>query len=177
MMNNTFSHNRKIVIVTILFVLLQLSMSYAQPPDTVWTRSFLPCLENNAAIAIDTIPDGSFAVAGVKGGVSSGYLQRITNSGDTLWTRFLRDQGVRAIIDIMTTPEGDILFVGDGILQSEQLLTVVAGRFDSSGHEIWIRHYSDFSELYGINAAHSICSTHDNNFLVNASASFENIFI
>jgi hypothetical protein len=151
--------------------------SQAQPPDTLWTRSFLPCTENNSAIAIDTMPGGGFVVAGVKGGVSSGYLQRITNAGDTLWTRFLRDRGVRMIIDIMTTSAGDILFVGNGILQSEQLLTVVAGRFDSSGQEIWIRHYSEFSESYGINAVHSICSTHENTLLVNASADFANIFL
>jgi hypothetical protein len=157
-------------VLVLMGLLFCWSDAQCQPYETVWSRTHLPCETNDEANDIKPFLTG-FIVVGATyiDGLRNGFLQRLTEDGDTLWVRKLRPLGVHSIRECQITNQGDIIVVGLGGGSGIIGLKVAAGMFDSTGAEIWVRHYTEpqFHEVY---RGTSICLGVDNGYVVAASS-------
>ncbi|MBU1637244.1 T9SS type A sorting domain-containing protein [bacterium] len=151
---------------TFITLLCLFCTSYAQPPDTVWSRNYLDDSESSAASDIVALADGGFLVGGgADGAPQRGFLMRLNADGDTLWTRFPQESGFAWIWRVLVTLDGDYMFVGFGPPPGETSWYPAVGRYDSQGNEIWVHHYPD-SLYWWYDRAFAICEAHDGGFIV-----------
>jgi hypothetical protein len=88
---------RVLTLMSILMMLLQITNSYAQPPDTAWTRTY-GGTNVDLAVGAFQIPGEGFIIGGQSNsffGDDYDYLVVKTDLlGDTLWTRVFGEEGL-----------------------------------------------------------------------------------
>jgi hypothetical protein len=123
--------------------------------DTLWTRTFGGS-EWGRASAITSTPDGNFIVAGETYSLGRGkdevYLLKITEYGDTLWTKTYGNEYIDVSAQAITsTPDGNFIVAGTEIL-----------KITSYGDTLWTKTY--WGIYYA--TAYAITPTADGNFIV-----------
>jgi len=105
-------------------------LSYAQAPDTLWTRHYGYSAEDQAWQLKQT-NDGGFIVVGQTGSPLSIYLLRTDANGDTIWTRSFDYTGIDIGRSVESLDDGGFILTG---VSGESCLLI---RTDSLGNELW----------------------------------------
>jgi subtilisin-like proprotein convertase family protein len=101
--------------LALVFVLVLIgAVSYAQAPDTLWSRLYG---RSAGALAMYELPDSGFVLGGHCVPAGDGYRQvyviRTDANGDTLWTCQVGQAGRNEFAqDMVVTPSGDFVLVG-----------------------------------------------------------------
>jgi len=113
--------------LTIILLLSVATLTFAQPPDTLWTRTYggTSC---DYAYSVQQTTDGGYIMAGVTSSFGAGagdfYLVKTNSQGDRLWTR---------------TYGGNLLDYATSVQQTTDSGFIVAGYTESFGVD-----YQDF---------------------------------
>ena len=151
--------------LTVIVLLSLAALALAQPPDTLWTRTYGGS-NREIAFSVKQTTVGGYIVAGVTtsfGACSEDfYLVKTNSQGDTLWTRTYGgslDDGAYSIQQ--TTDEGYIV--------AGSTLSFGAGGYDfylvktnSQGDTVWTRTYGGSS----YDGANSVQQTLDGGYIV-----------
>ena len=116
------------LILAILFIVP--ICTYAQAPDTLWTRN-IGGAGYDEAWQLKQTPDGGFIIVGYTGTPEDIFLLKTDSNGDTLWTRsydYSTEDVGRSV-----EPLDDGGFILTGIAADSCVLL----RTDSLGNEIW----------------------------------------
>ncbi len=129
--------------------------------DTVWTRQY--GVENGSDYGMKILKTGDgYIIAGMKTKYSilnfTGWLLKIDENGDTLWTKTLLDSA--RIMSVCPVPGGG--FAITGTQSSGIYYKAFAAKTDSEGNLIWLNFYGDYADCFGL----SIISTSDNGFAI-----------
>ncbi len=116
--------------IIISFVLLSVPRLNAQPPDTLWTRTFDFSNEYEWPSAATATSDGGWILTGSWG--SFAMLIRLDGTGNVLWTRLGCDGS-----DILRTGDGGYLIAGRYYFGPQDYATLV--RTNSFGDTLWSR--------------------------------------
>jgi hypothetical protein len=147
MLRVPFSFTKQICCATFLLgvllssILLCTSLSFAQGPDTLWTRTF-GGNRTDLAFDIQLTSDGGYIIAGYSSSFSSGgaYLIKLNSAGESLWARDYRYTGIYRANSVVQTVDGGYIFTGN------TLVNPVLVKTDSIGNVTWIREYDG---IYG----------------------------
>ena len=129
----------------VLGIVLFPALFFAQQLDTLWTRSYggdsVDVFESAAPCA-----DGGFMLAGwtrsFGAGESDGWLVRINDDGDTLWTRTYGGTNWDYFQDVAERPNGGFIAGGASYMPgSNQGTYFWAVRAGSNGNQVWARNY------------------------------------
>ncbi|MBU0508666.1 T9SS type A sorting domain-containing protein [bacterium] len=140
----------KAAVVAIL--LLDLSIAFAQPPDTVWTRTIYAPHGSTEARAVYLTQDGGYAVAGMCCGhlppfhhywFYKAFVAKFTRAGDLSWSwedLWHGDGGSLGAHDILETPDGGFIIVGnDCFYGNDYDYSLWAARLTADGDPLWER--------------------------------------
>jgi hypothetical protein len=124
-----------------LFALLPL-LSFAQAPDTVWTRTY-GSGDYDFGYAVKETSDGGYILAGGYQGNQYAYIIKTNPYGDTLWSRkFGNGYDGRKFHDVVQTTDGGYACIGSGWIYQEADLWLV--KMDSLGDTLWTRVYEEW---------------------------------
>lgn len=127
--------------------------------DTLWTKAYGTGL-GDISSSVNQTYDGGYIVAGIWD--TAGILLRLTQQGDTLWTRQFYD-GYIFLYSVEQTADSG--FVATGVLESNDVnlnLQIYVVRVDKDGNILWEKNYGNAGADYG----HSVKVLPDNNFIV-----------
>ncbi|MFC1547198.1 T9SS type A sorting domain-containing protein [Candidatus Neomarinimicrobiota bacterium] len=134
-------------------------------PDTVWTKTY-GGEGNDKFYAIEAAVDGGFLLAGYTTSLGTdntdGWLVRIDENGDTLWTRTYVDTSYACIYSITATSDSGFVLAGrqsHGIHENVNYDMWLL-RVDKHGDLVWERTYGG----EGYDVAHCIRSFRDGGF-------------
>jgi hypothetical protein len=133
---------KTIVLLLVAIVLIEPLYTYAQAPDTLWTKSY--GVQGRIAECWDAVgsPDGGILTAGTitdPGYLSRIYVIKIDSDGDTLWTATYAERTAgRAIC---ATPDNG--YVVTGYYVTSEVYPIII-KTDSSGNELWSYIYEDW---------------------------------
>jgi hypothetical protein len=154
------------------------SFALAQPPDTLWTRSYAIGDFNAVHEVVQTNNDG-FVVAGTCCGtifhsvLASSYLLRTDRIGNEVWTRrYYGGSGMPApcaeLYDVIETHDGDIVAVGNYsisfVLPEPYAYYIV--KHQTNGDSLW-------SRIIAGGGAYSVQETSDGGFIIAGSGVFD----
>ena len=145
------------------YVFAGITASYGNPPndstsrhvyfirtnsvgDTTWTRYYAGGAQEEA-FSIVAMPLGGFLAAGWSTsygkGEYDGYLFRLKDNGDTLWTRLYQQNGNSRYYKIIPTTDNGYILAGlttaDNASKSKGLII----KLDANGNQLWERKYGD----------------------------------
>ncbi|TKJ42179.1 hypothetical protein CEE37_00440 [candidate division LCP-89 bacterium B3_LCP] len=110
-------------VVGIMFV------SYAQPPDTLWTQYFGGDYQDQGSSVRQTADDG-FIIAGFTLSYGAGYydawLVKTDTWGTIIWHRTFGGSDHEHASDVQQTPDGGYIIVGN------------TASFGAGGHDVWL---------------------------------------
>lgn len=150
----------------IFFILCIFSISFAQTPDTLWTKRY----GGKCGYAVRQTFDNGYFVAGQK--ISSErdhiWLLRTDEDGDTLWTRIYGDTTTSSTAyDMQITPDGGCIIVGEKAETWPNDLFLL--RVDRFGDTLWTKTYGNYGHAVG----YSIEKTSDGCFIIAGSVDSE----
>jgi len=117
--------------------------------DTLWTHYYAGKVAEYA-YSIAAMANGGFLANGwtlsFGHGEYDGWLFRLKDNGDTLWTRLYQNAGDTKLFKIMPTQDNGFVMAGyttqTGTCQSQGLLV----KLDADGNELWRKMYGDTTE-------------------------------
>jgi hypothetical protein len=133
-------------------LLILASLTFAQPPDTLWTRTY-GTDETEEAFGCVAMEDGGFVFAGISGnpGLENErvYVVRVDSFGDTLWTK--RFGEFRSIpghpgrywgaYSMCRASDGGLALTGYGEFLGDLSIYVFLLKMSSDGDSLWTRVY------------------------------------
>ncbi|MBU0690960.1 hypothetical protein KKH18_04010, partial [bacterium] len=148
----------------VLVILIGWIVGWTQPPDTVWSRTYLLCEESDYfTYDIGTLSNGDIISCGSTGSVyTEGFIMRLSADGDLVWHRYTRNWEGIVMTDIVIDENDDILFTGnqyDGI--------PLVGKISSNNDSLWSQTY-EFGNMPWIYFTWGICETPAGNFIIAA---------
>lgn len=136
--------------------------------DTLWTRTFGGS-EDDALTCIRTAPDGGYILAGYTSsfgaGMADGWLIKIDDGGDTLWTRTLGGAENDYIYSVWQSSDGGYILGGSTESFGAVNGDVYVVKTDSAGDMLWSRNYGGPGE----DGAASIKQTPDEGYIIAGS--------
>jgi hypothetical protein len=151
--------------LTVVLVLLVTTLTLAQPPDTLWTRTY-GGVRSDGAYSVQQTFDGGYIVAGYTYSFGSGnydfYLVKTNNRGDILWTRTYGGSSDDAAYSAQQTFDCGYIMAGStwSFGAGEEDFYLV--KTDRLGDTLWTRTYG--GRAYDI--AYSIQQTADGGYIV-----------
>jgi hypothetical protein len=125
-------------------LLIAASVAFAQPPDTLWTKT----VGGDSADISDFVqqtPDGGFIVAGVTFSYGAGdgdfWLIKTDENGDTLWTRIYGGSAWDEPYDLLLTDDGGYLLSGQTLSFGSGNTDMWLLKTDANGDSLWSRTY------------------------------------
>ncbi len=123
-------------------LLLGLSMLFAQPPDTLWTKTYGGA-EVDAGFAIQQTFDGGYIIAGHTisfgaGGVDV-WLIKTNENGETLWTRTYGSSVNEISVSVQQTTDTGYIIVGSRYPSSPGDTNVYIVKTRANGDTMWTR--------------------------------------
>ena len=149
--------------------------------DTLWTCQPYPCTINTGGVDIESIgsdvhqtSDGNYIVAGyrysntnsgITGLDDAGFLSKINNAGDTLWTKTYLLGDDSGISSVFEKSNGNFVFAGhtrELFPNYTDCRDLLLAETDHQGNIIWVKTYG-----YNCDAeANSIEEAHNGGFIV-----------
>ena len=158
-----------------LIMLTIVTMAFAQPPETLWTRTYGwdgGCYANSVQQAWG----GGFIVAGNRSPGALGadfYVVRIDDSGDTLWTRRYGWDLDDECHDLQPTADGGYILAGvcnQNFYSIPHFSDYCLMKMDSAGDTLWSHSYTK----YEVNEANAVQQTSDGGYILVGSACYPN---
>jgi uncharacterized delta-60 repeat protein len=145
----------------LIFISLNL---IAQPPDTLWTKTFGgPDWE--AAYSVQQTTDGGFIVAGQTNSYGTGgndmYLIKTDDMGDILWTRTYGSPGSENAYSVQQTLDGGYILAGKTTAVNGGSPDVYLVKTNDSGDTLWTRTYGGEDD----DDANSVIQTDDGYYI------------
>ncbi|MCX6641364.1 MAG: hypothetical protein NTW14_12945 [bacterium] len=138
-----------------LFALLSLTLlAAAQPPDTLWTRTFGGGIYDQG-YSVQQTSDGGYVIAGTTwsfgaGGVSDIYLIKTDANGDSVWTRTFGGSSADYGYSVQQTSNGGFVIVGKTVSYGAGYLDVYLIKTDANGDSVWTRTFGGSGTDVGI---------------------------
>lgn len=148
------------VIYSLLFLISSVGHSFAQIPDTLWSRSF-DWASVEIAYSVEVTFDGGYILTGYTGQYPNYdlFIMKLDSYGDSLWCKrygyYSRNEGfsIRELAD-----KGFVIAGATGAGVSDVYLI----RTDSLGDTLWTSVYGSSQH----EAGRSVCVTEDNCYIV-----------
>ena len=127
----------------LLFLILILSITYsiAQAPDTLWTRIYNGGVYSVGRSVCQTT-DGGYIIAGLTVLTGVGhivYLIKTDEDGDTLWTRTFGGGGTDEAMAVQQTIDGGYIIVGYTNTIGSGNYDILLIKTDGFGNELWTK--------------------------------------
>jgi len=136
--------------ITILFWAIGL---YAQPPETLWTKTY-GGVEIDAGFSIQQTFDGGYIIAGHTTSFGAGgvdvWLIKTNENGETLWTRTYGSGVNEACVSVQQTSDSGYIIVGSRYTSSPGDTNVYIVKTRANGDTIWTRTYGGTSSDKGL---------------------------
>jgi hypothetical protein len=141
-------------------------LALAQPPDTLWTRTYGGS-DYDKAYSVQQTVDGGYIMAGCTGPyyyLTDIYLVKTNSSGDTLWTRTDRHTMEDWGHSVQQTADGGYIVAGRTGIEGCDVYLV---KTDSSGDTLWTRAYDGQpGDNWASDRAYSVQQTTDGGYIV-----------
>ena len=146
--------------IFILFFALGAGNSFAQSPDTLWTK-LIGGKGNEQAYCIQQTSDGGFIITGKTtssgAGKSDVYLVKTDNNGNVLWTKTYGDNGDDWGTWVQQTSDGGYIIVcgttsslyHNSLMNVRSVWDVYLIKTDAKGKEQWGGQYNLITNIYG----------------------------
>ncbi|MCK5640927.1 MAG: hypothetical protein KAJ19_09025, partial [Gammaproteobacteria bacterium] len=122
--------------VIVLSVLYFITISFAQAPDTLWTRAFGGSV-HDWGWSVQQTTDGGYIIAGKTSSYGAGssdvYLIKTDSLGDTLWTRTFGGSAQDRGWSVQQTTDGGYIITGEKAAFGDVYLI----KTDSLGDTLW----------------------------------------
>ena len=145
-------------------VLLVLTLS-AQPPDTLWTRTYGGS-SNDRGYSVGITSDGGYIITGETYSFGAGgydlYLIKTDSLGNTIWTKTYGGSSNDYGYSVQRTTDGGYIIVGSTYSGSATTFDVYLLKTDSLGDSLWARTFGGPYSDYG----HSVQETKDHGYIV-----------
>ncbi|MFC2092743.1 T9SS type A sorting domain-containing protein [Bacteroidota bacterium] len=134
---------KKLIFIFILFILTTIT-TYAQAPDTLWTKTYGGSQMDRGWYVRETF-DGGFIILGITEsfgtGVTSYYIIKTDSFGDTLWTKIYRGGYSDWVSTIQQTSDSGYILVGalESLDAHETDLYII--KTNSIGDTLWTKTY------------------------------------
>jgi hypothetical protein len=147
-----------------LFVLIAPSLAIAQPPDSLWSRTFGGS-GNDYCYSVQQTSDGGYILAGRTDSYGAGHddfwIVKTDANGDTLWTSTFGGDGDDECRSVQQTSDGGYILAG-----YERSWTAFSDgwlvRADANGDSLWSRNFNAGGNDY----FKSVLQTPDGGFAV-----------
>lgn len=147
----------KIIVCLMLNTLLP-AFCIAQPPDTMWVKTY-GWSGSESGSWVEQTPDKGYIIAGSSG--NDIWLLKTDFLGDTLWTKIYGGYQYEQSGSVQQTGDGGYIVTGGtGSFSSSVDLWIL--RTDSIGDTLWAKTYGDTGWDYG----HALQITNDGNYIV-----------
>jgi hypothetical protein len=156
------------------------SLSLAQAPDTLWTKTYGGTLREDAWEVQQTV-DGGYIIVGETESFTSAqvhaWLLKTDSLGDTLWTRTYGGQNSTRGYSVQKTTDGGYVFVGYIVYYGSTPADVYLVKTDSLGDTLWTRTYGGTHDEKG----RSVKQTSDGGYIIagtkRAGSYYDDVFI
>jgi hypothetical protein len=148
-----FSNKAAFTFLTI-FIFFQ-SSSFAQAPDTLWTKTF-GGVYVDVGHSVQETTDGGYIITGLINGLSPGYanvwLIKTDSSGDTLWTKSYGGNLEDYARSVKQTTNGGYIIAGNTQSFGAGLNDFWLIRTDASGDTLWTKTFggTSYEECFSI---------------------------
>jgi hypothetical protein len=159
----------KTTVLRFLIIFLLVSTVFAQPPDSLWTRSFRHNLNfSTQAFAVCSTSDEGFLVVGRAEclGADSILAIRLTAAGETAWTRTYGYSAGATARAVIQTHDGGFALAGSARPSGDSLARAFVVRIDDAGLLLWSRAFTSTMR----DTAFAIVETPDGNFVLTGKA-------
>ena len=156
---------KKSIFLTVLLALFSVSMVFADPGDTLWTRTYGGDRIDRGFSAQQTT-DGGYIIAGYTQSFGAGgndvYLVKTDANGDTLWTRTYGASSADEAYSVQQTTDGGYIIAGRTYSFGHGGYDVWLLKTDAAGDTLWTRCYGGSESDYG----ESVQQTSDGGYIV-----------
>ena len=148
--------------LTIIILLSLAPLILAQPPDTLWTRTY-GGNGYDAAYSAQQTADGGYIVAGsFSAGGYDFYLIKTNSQGDTLWTRTYGGGSEDDACSVQQTTDGGYIMAGWTYSFGAGQVDFYLVKTNTQGDTIWTRTYGGS----GNDGAYSVQQTTDGGYIL-----------
>jgi len=139
----------------VFILLLSTALTLAQPPDTLWTRTYGGSF-NDQAYSVRQTTDGGYIVAGYTESFGVGYgnfyLVKTNSQGNTLWMRTYGGSDREGASSVQQTTDGGYIVVGYTESFSTGYSDIYLVKTNTDGDTLWTHTYggSQFESAYSV---------------------------
>ncbi|MCX6641076.1 MAG: T9SS type A sorting domain-containing protein [bacterium] len=145
-----------------LFALLSLSLSAtAQPPDTLWTRTFGGS-DADIGYSVQQSSDGGYVIVGYMDYNGAVYLIKTDAAGNEVWQRIFGEDDYAVGYSVQQTSEGGYIIAGTTSDISPSTPDVYLIKTDATGNLIWQRTFGGSGSDWGL----SVQQTTDGGYII-----------
>jgi hypothetical protein len=150
--------------ITFIGIPLLITLSFAQAPDTLWTKTY-GGLDYDYGESVQQTTDGGYIVAGFTfsygAGLDDVWLIKTDENGDTLWTKTYGGPLYDAGFSVQQTPDSGYIVVGMVDATSSTGMVYLI-KTDSSGDTLWTRRFGGGGKENG----YSVQQTADGGYII-----------
>ncbi len=154
-------HSTPIFTVSVLLI----TLCFAQPPDTLWTRTYGGA-DNDYAYSVQQTLDRGYIIVGETwsygAGESDVWLIKTNSLGDILWAKTFGGTSRDGGLSVDLTIDGGYIIVGATFSYGAGNGDVYLIKTDSLGNVLWTRTYGDS----GWNVGYSVLQTTDDGYII-----------
>lgn len=136
----------------LLLALCLCSFQYAQPPDTLWTRTYGGAHDDAGSSVIKTVDNG-YLVTGTTASFGAGdrdiYVVKTDSMGNTQWTKTYGGTGLEIGTSAQQTLDYGFIITGWTESFGAGSCDIYVVRIDSLGDTLWTRTYGGANAEYG----------------------------
>ena len=151
--------------LTVILLLSIARLTLAQPPDTLWTRTYGGSSDEEA-YSVQQTTDGGYIMAGYTYSFGAGgedlYLAKTNSQGDTLWTRTYGGSGDDEAVSVQQTADGGYIMAGYTYSFGAGNQDFYLVKTNSLGDSLWTYTYGGSGDDY----ARSVQQTTDGGYIV-----------
>jgi hypothetical protein len=151
--------------LTVIAVFILVGASYAQVPDTLWTKTYGGA-GHDYGRDVHPTSDSGFIIVGTtySFGAGSGdvYLIKIDANGDTVWTRTYGGADYEESSDVHPTSDGGYIIVGTQAFFPAGSSGVYLIKTETNGDTIWTKTYG----VANCVAGYDVHPTLDNGYII-----------
>lgn len=150
---------------TFLSLIFCITFIYAQPPDTLWTKTY-GGTSGDVGLAAQYTSDGGYIIAGwtysFGAGIQDFYVVKIDSLGNTLWTKTYGDTSYERAYSVQETFDGGFVIVGETWSFGAGGSDIYLVKINVSGDTTWTKTYGDTGYEWG----RSVLQTSDGGYII-----------